>query len=292
MKKTNLIAAALIFAFVISGCSNKKETADQSAVESQTTEQQIVSLNAAVTETLAELGIDGKLVGRDATSIYPQWVADSVKNFGPPWMVGTEALLSVKPDIVFAVSSDLDAEKVKTLENAGVKVVLFEKNKTADDAKKMIATVSEYTKNHDFQYLIDDIDSNLAKVETLKKKPKVLFVYARGPGLMQVAGSGTSADELIRLAGAENAASDLTEMKPLTPEGLVKSNPDVILMFDSGIKSLGGENGLFEVPGMKETNAFKNKAVISMESSLLSELGPRLGQAAYSLNQNLKAYAE
>lgn len=292
MKKTNLIAAALVFAFVISGCSNKKETADQSAVESQTTEQQIVSLNAAVTETLAELGIDGKLVGRDATSIYPQWVADSVKNFGPPWMVGIEALLSAKPDIVFAVSSDLDAEKVKTLENAGVKVVLFEKNKTADDSKKMIATVSEYTKNHDFQYLIDDIDSNLAKVETLKKKPKVLFVYARGPGLMQVAGSGTSADELIRLAGAENAASDLTEMKPLTPEGLVKSNPDVILMFDSGIKSLGGENGLFEVPGMKETNAFKNKAVISMESSLLSELGPRLGQAAYSLNQNLKAYAE
>lgn len=292
MKKTNLIAAALIFAFVISGCSNKNKTADQSAVESQTTEQQIVSLNAAVTETLAELGIDGKLVGRDATSIYPQWVADSVKNFGPPWTVGTEALLSVKPDIVFAISSELDAEKVKTLENAGVKVVLFEKSKTADDAKKMIATVSEYTKNHDFQYLIDGIDSNLAKVETLKKKPKVLFVYARGTGLMQVAGSGTSADELIRLAGAENAASDLTEMKPLTPEGLVKSNPDVILMFDSGIKSLGGENGLFEVPGMKETNAFKNKAVISMESSLLSELGPRLGQAAYSLNQNLKAYAE
>lgn len=292
MKKTNLIAAVLTFAFVISGCSNKNEAADQSAAESQTTEQQIVSLNAAVTETLAELGIDGKLVGRDATSIYPQWVADSVKNFGPPWMVGTEALLSVKPDIVFAVSSDLDPEKVKTLENAGVKVVLFEKSKTADDAKKMIASVSEYTKSHDFQYLIDDIDSNLAKVETLKKKPKVLFVYARGPGLMQVAGSGTSADELIRLAGAENAAADIENMKPLTPEGLVKSNPDVILMFDSGIKSLGGENGLFEVPGMKETNAFKNKAVISMESSLLSELGPRLGQAAYSLNQNLKAYAE
>lgn len=292
MKKTNLIAALLIFAFVISGCSNKNETADQSSVESQTAQQQIVSLNAAVTETLAELGIGGKLAGRDATSIYPQWVADSVKNFGPPWMVGTEALLSVKPDIVFAVSSDLDSEKVKTLENAGVKVVLFEKSKTADDAKKMIATVSEYTKNHDYQYLIDDIDSNLAKVETLKKKPKVLFVYARGPGLMQVAGSGTTADELIRLAGAENAAADLTEMKPLTPEGLVKSNPDVILMFDSGIRSLGGENGLFEVPGMKETNAFKNKAVISMESSLLSELGPRLGQAAYSLNQNLKAYAK
>lgn len=292
MKKTNLIAAVLTFAFVISGCSNKNEPADQTAEKSQTTEQQIVSLNAAVTETLAELGIDGKLVGRDATSIYPQWVADSVKNFGPPWTVGTEALLSVKPDIVFAVSSELDPEKVKTLENAGVKVVLFEKSKTEDDAKNLIATVSEYTKNHDYQYLIDDIDSNLAKVEMLKKKPKVLFVYARGTGLMQVAGSGTSADELIRLAGAENAAADIENMKPLTPEGLVKSNPDVILMFDSGIKSLGGENGLFEVPGMKETNAFKNKAVISMESSLLSELGPRLGQAAYSLNQNLKAYAE
>jgi len=292
MKNTNLIAVALIFAFVISGCSNKNKPTDQIAEKSQPTEQRIVSLNAAVTEILAELGIDGKLVGRDATSVYPQWVADSVKNFGPPWTVGPEALLSVKPDIVFAGSSELDPEKVKTLENAGVKVILIEKSKTADDAKKLIATVSEFTKNHDYQYLIDDIDSNLAKVETLKKKPKVLFVYARGTGLMQVAGSGTSIDELIKLSGAENAAADIENMKPLTPEGLVKNNPDVILMFDSGIKSLGGENGLFDVPGMKETNAFKNKAVISMESSLLSELGPRLGQAAYSLNQNLKTYAK
>src|SRR5690606_5983711 len=106
-------------------------------------------------------------------------------------------------------------------------------------------------------------------------------------GLMQVAGKGTPMAEIIELAGGENAANEFEEMKPLTPEGLVKSNPDVILMFDSGINSLGGSDGLFQIPGMKETNAFKNKAIITMDSSLLSSMGPRIGEAAYQLNQFL-----
>ena len=33
---------------------------------------------------------------------------------------------------------------------------------------------------------------------------------------------------------------DFEDYKPLTPEALIKGNPDVILMFNSGIGSLGG----------------------------------------------------
>lgn len=292
MGKISLICS-IFFVLTIVTTSCKDNTSSNSSNENiESSEKRIVSLNASITEILAELGINGELVGRDATSVYPLWVKDSVKNFGPPWTVSAEALLSIKPDLVFAVNTDFDLEKSKTLEKSGVEVVILDKIISLEDAKKTIIHVAEYTNSHDYERVFDKIDSDLAKVEPFAQKPKVLFVYARGTGLMQVAGRETPMAELIELAGAENATNDFEDMKPLTPEGLVKSNPDVILMFESGINSLGGNEGLFEVPGMKETNAFKNKAVVTMDSSLLSSMGPRIGEAAYLLNQLLKPYAE
>lgn len=289
MKKLNLTGFILLLSVFLFNCKDGNTTLSQEKTEQ---EQRIVSLNATVTEILTELGINGKLVGRDATSVYPQWVKDSVQNFGPPWTVSAEALFSVKPDLVFASNEDLETEKVKILEKAGIKVIVFDKSNNLNDAKKIMKEVSAYTKDKDYQRLIDEINSDLSKIENFEPKPKVLFVYARGTGLMQVAGKGTPMAEIIELAGGENAANEFEEMKPLTPEGLVKSNPDVILMFDSGINSLGGSDGLFQIPGMKETNAFKNKAIITMDSSLLSSMGPRIGEAAYQLNQFLKPYAK
>ncbi|MFA5619374.1 MAG: ABC transporter substrate-binding protein [Weeksellaceae bacterium] len=292
MKKLIVTTGILMASLMMLNCKSSNAPAENPESEPQTEQQRIVSLNATVSEVLAELGMNGELVGRDATSVYPQWIKDSVQNFGPPWLIGAEALLSVKPDIVFAVGSDLNSDKVNTLKDAGVKVVVFDKTTNLEEAKSIIKQVSAYTKNQDYQPLIDKIDADLAKVEAFTNKPKVLFVYARGTGLMQVAGNGTPMAEVIELAGAENAAAEFDDMKELTPESLVQSNPDVILMFDSGMNSLGGVDGLGSVPGMKETNAFKNRALLTMDSSLLSGMGPRLGEAAYQLNQLLKAYAQ
>src|SRR5690606_10051182 len=82
------------------------------------------------------------------------------------------------------------------------------------------------------------------------KKPRVLFIYARGAGTMMVGGKGTQVDKVIELAGAENAAKDFDEYKPLTPEALVAYNPDVLLFFSSGLSSLGEEQGLLQVQGV------------------------------------------
>jgi len=65
----------------------------------------------------------------------------------------------------------------------------------------------------------------------------------------------------------------------------------VILLFNSGLKSLGGVKGLLQIPGVAETNAGKNKAVITMDGALLSGFGPRVGKAAAHLNQLLAPYA-
>jgi len=122
----------------------------------------------------------------------------------------------------------------------------------------------------------------------LTKKPKVLFIYARGAGNLMVAGSGTPLHSMIELAGAENAASALTDFKPLTPEALLTTNPDVILMFDKGLQSLGGVDGLLKIEGIATTNAGKNKKVVTMDGQYLSGFGPRVGDAVVELHNKLQ----
>jgi iron complex transport system substrate-binding protein len=136
--------------------------------------------------------------------------------------------------------------------------------------------------------LIKKLDSDLAQVKKATGTvPKVLFIYARGTGTMMVSGRGTPIEKMIELAGGINATPDFENYKPLTAEALVTANPDVILLFDSGLESLGGTDGLLAVQGIAQTNAGKNSRVIVMDGHLLSGFSPRLGKALQELSQKI-----
>src|SRR5690606_3623027 len=115
------------------------------------------------------------------------------------------------------------------------------------------------------------------------EQPSVLFIYARGTGTMMVAGEDSQVESVIKLAGGKNAVSGFKDFKPLTAESLVKANPDIILLFDSGYESLGGYSGLLNVPGIQETKAGANKNFVAMDGQFLTGFGPRLGQAVTEL---------
>ncbi|MNL67754.1 Hemin-binding periplasmic protein HmuT precursor [compost metagenome] len=91
-------------------------------------------------------------------------------------------------------------------------------------------------------------------------------------------------DAIIRLAGGKNAAQGFSKFKPYTTEALVNANPDIILMFDFGYKSLGGINSILKMPGVMLTNAGKNKKIVEMNGELLINFSARLGEAISELN--------
>ncbi len=93
--------------------------------------------------------------------------------------------------------------------------------------------------------------------------------------------------KMISLSGADNAVNGFPDFKPLTPEALLEANPDVILMFESGVESLEGENGIWSIPGMADTKAGKTKQLVVMDGLYVSRFGPRLGQAVTELNKKL-----
>ena len=65
--------------------------------------------------------------------------------------------------------------------------------------------------------------------------------------------------------------------------------PDVILVMTKGLASVGGVNGLIELPGVAQTPAGKNSRIISVDDSLLLSFGARtpslLTKLADALNE-------
>jgi iron complex transport system substrate-binding protein len=254
------------------------------------TSPKIVSVNGTVSEILAGIGMEGNIIGTDITSNYPATLKSKPK-VGHNRNLSAEGILALQPDIVTGLSTELKPELVAQLKSAGIKLVLFTQTFSADGTRKLIKEVAAaFGKPQKADPLIKKLDSDLAAAAKINKgtKPKVLFIYARGTGTMMVAGEGTQMQQIIEMAGGANAVTGFADFKPLTPEALVAANPDVILLFSSGMDSLGGATGLLNVQGVAQTNAGKNKRFVTMDGELVSSFGPRLGLAVGELAQKIK----
>ncbi|MCW4470403.1 ABC transporter substrate-binding protein [Flavobacterium sp. MFBS3-15] len=286
-KITNFMALAFILLAAVS-CKNEDSKPKNDI-------SRIVSLNGAVTEVIAALGYEKNLVGRDVTSTYPESVKNSekIEDLGHVSRgLSIEALLDLKPTIIFGTEKDMTPDLQSKLKGSGITTIIFKQDFSAPGAKKLIADVAAELNHEDFKALQDKIDTDRQGFTKFEKAPKVLFIYARGANMLMVSGTGTPIEGMIQLAGGANAVTDFADFKPLTPEALIKGNPDVILLFESGAQSVNGIEGVLKIPGVDKTNAGKNKNIITMDGGLLTNFGPRTGEAAKALNQLLSGHAK
>ena len=116
---------------------------------------------------------------------------------------------------------------------------------------------------------------------------RVLFILSAQGGRIMASGQGTAADQIIRMAGAENAIQGINGYKPLTDEAITAAAPDVILTMErgGGSESLNVANEeLLSLPALATAPAARNGAVIRMDGLYLLGFGPRTGKAALELH--------
>lgn len=287
MKKF-ILAASVLMAVYSCKKEMQKPTENATEVSSETpkSNNKIVTLNGGITEIVAALGHEKEIVATDVTSTYPESLKATAKDLGHMRSMTIEPIMTVSPTLILASDKDINPELMGKIKSSGIKTETFKQEFTVDGTKKLIADVAKAIGNTDYQKLNDKIDADLKQVQPITKKPKVLFIYARGNMLM-VSGKNTPMDALIGLAGGQNAVTDFEDFKPLTPEAVVKANPDVLFFFTSGLEGAGGNEGALKMPGVSQTNAGKNKKIIAMDGGLVSGFGPRLGEAAVGLNKLL-----
>ncbi|MDO7874571.1 helical backbone metal receptor [Hymenobacter sp. ASUV-10] len=248
----------------------------------------LVSLSGTISEIVCALGKQSQLVGVDVTSTYPA-ALEKLPKVGHSRNISAEGVLALTPTLVVGTTESLKPEVAEQLRAAGVKVQLFKQEYSVAGTARLINEVAAtFGASAQAPAVIKQLNADLAKVKKPAAAPKVLFIYARGSGTMMVAGTGTQAAKIIELAGGKNAVTDFADFKPLTAEALVAANPDMLLLFDSGLASLGGKAGLLQVPGIAQTTAGKTGRVIEMDGQLLTGFGPRLGQATAELAGKLK----
>lgn len=288
---TRFSLIAFLALAVISCKKEQKTTEEESATANDTVAQteapKIVTLSGAITEIVSALGHKNDIVGVDVTSTFPEGIKESAQDLGHVSSIAVESVMALQPTIVLGSNKEISPELQEKIELSGTKAHFFDQEFSPEGTKKLIGQIATVLQSDKAQELQDKIDADLAKIKALNKTQKILFIYARGANMMMVGGHNTPVHEVIQLAGAENAVAEIDGYKPLTPEALIKGNPDVILLFNSGIASLNGVEGVLKIQGIDKTNAGKNKNVIAMDGGLLASFGPRLGEAALQLNTKL-----
>lgn len=282
MKKISLFFLAVL---LVTSCKNNPTEKEETTKETL----KIVSLNGAITETIAALGKEDNIVGRDVTSTFPKNL--KAKDLGHVRSLTIEPILEVSPNLILASNKDVNPDLNTKIKASKIKTQFINQSYSVAGAKKLIKDVANAIGAENYNALQENITKDIAKLTPIDKKPKVLFIYARGQMLM-VAGTNTPMEALINIAGGENAITEFENFKPLTPESLIEINPDAILMFNSGLKSAGGIDAMLQVSGILQTQAGKNKRILTMDGGLISNFGPRIGKAALELNKLLVESAQ
>ncbi len=288
MKKKVLTLGIVSLSFLAVSCQQEGTFSDDPHTGKTL---RIVSLSGFLTETLYDLGLGDQIIGRDITSVYPEQVS-KVPALGHVTKLNVEAILEMNPDYILAEKEEMEkSTSLGQLKNAGISIIGVESSLYFDNALKASKTLDSHfdigkTKIEELEARIRQ--DSLKLVETLSKfedKPRVLFIYARGAGRLLVGGTHTGAAAIIEKAGGVNALQSFEDYIALMPESLVEAQPDVILMFKSGLASLDGKEGLSQIPGITETPAYKNDRVIAMDGHYLISFSSRVGQAANELAQ-------
>ena len=283
MRKTAIIALVLL----LSGCSQSPVastyTISQDDVRSISlttkaplTVSRVVVLANGVAEIIQSLNAQSIIVGRDISSTEDSLADIPIVTSGH--QVLPEKVIALKPELVLIDASTGPKAAIETIKAAGISVVETPESWSLQDLPiKVRAAGKAIGAQEQAEELVKQINQSLNAAE-VKNSPRVAFLYLRGTSSVYlIGGAGSGADSLLTAIGAIDVGAQTLDrpFNTLTAESLAALNPDVILVMSKGLESVGGIEGLLKLPGVAQTRAGKNSAVIDVDDSLLLSFGPR-----------------
>jgi iron complex transport system substrate-binding protein len=249
----------------------------------------IVAIGGDVTEILYELGLGANIVAVDTTSQYPPEALRDKASVGYMRALSAEGVLSTGGTVIVASAGAGPPEAVRALKSASIPYVeIADDPSAAGLVEKVLAVARVVGRESEGERVARRIRDGLARLETararLSEHRKVLFALAVQGGRMVVGGRGSSADAMLHLAGAENAADSLSGYKPISDEGLVQMAPDVILVMRRDGSSL---DQLAAVKAVAATPAGARGQLREVDALSLLGFGPRTPAALYDLMLDL-----
>ncbi|OUR64256.1 ABC transporter substrate-binding protein [Methylophaga sp. 42_25_T18] len=246
--------------------------------------QRIITLAPSITETAFALGLGKKIVAVTDYCDYPAATQDlpKVGGFINP---NLEAIVGLQPDLVILLAEH--QKIVEQLHQLNIATFVVDNN-TLAGIQHSIQQIAERT-NHQAQaaQLLNIIQDKIDRIDNKTKglaKPKVMLAMGHSIGDNQmssvyIAGKNDFYDDLISLAGGQNAYQDKRLKVPtLSAEGILKLNPDIILdIFPEA------DDHDYDLESVKQqwrsldlVNAVKNEKIYIIEQGYATIPGPRI----------------
>jgi iron complex transport system substrate-binding protein len=250
----------------------------------------LVAIGGSLTEIVYALGEENRLVARDSTALYPE-AALQLPDIGYMRQLSPEGVLSVNPSALLVLEGSGPPEALDVLSRASVEQVTVPEGYSADGIIEKVRIVGAALGVPDKAAKLEaelDIQLKAAEAATagMTQKQRVLFILSLEAGKVMASGTGTAADGIIHMAGAENAITAYQGYKTLTDEALIEAAPDVILMMTREGTAITDDE-LFSQPGIALTPAGKSRKVIRIEGAYLLGFGPRTAAAVEELASDL-----
>lgn len=235
--------------------------------------EKLVSIGGDVTEIVYALGAGNEMVARDSTSLRPQEVL-ALPDVGYMRQLNTEGILSMHPSLVLSSELAEPSLVLKQLEQNGVKVVRVPGTPSADIVPDKIEVIAAaLNRQAEGEKLIATYRSQISAIQHDALPVKMLFVMSHGGMSSMAAGQNTAADAMITSVGAKNAMQGFSRYRPLSQEGVIAGAPDILLLTADGVKTLGGMDQVWKLPGVAMTPAGKNKRVLVIDDMSLLGFG-------------------
>jgi iron complex transport system substrate-binding protein len=193
--------------------------------------ERVVSLNPSLTEMLLALDAVESLVGVDAYSAQLQPEVRDLPRVGGLFNPSLEAVVSLQPDLVVMVPGARQRDLAERLDALGVRVLELP-NISLDQVLGSLDALGRHVgRRAEAAAQIETIRSAWREIEQqVSGRPRVRAVLVLQRDPLYLVGRGSFIDDMLRVAGGENAAAVFDEPYPrVAMEWLIDAAPEVIL---------------------------------------------------------------
>ncbi|MGD9109485.1 MAG: helical backbone metal receptor [Phycisphaerales bacterium] len=294
MKKLPYIIFGIVASIIVIAVFFKYRTQLQAGfdenqqLEKNKPPQRIVSLAPNITEILFALGLGDKVIAVSNDCDYPAAALEKNK-VGPYWQPNTESVISCRPDLVITLQTKSEHQKsiLNSLKRMRFNVLPL-KLETIEELLAAIKIVGSATdcrqRAEELAKNISERLNNLEQALSSTDKVKVMWVVQVEP--LRVAGRNTFINELIELAGGENAVGPTIAQYPsLSSEDVLICGAQVIIQSAMGTDDILNQQQASETfwGKFKALPAVKNNRIYVIEPDTTLRLGPRLPQGAETI---------
>lgn len=255
-------------------------------------QERILSIGGDVTEIIYALNAEQQLIGRDSTSEVPEQ-AKKLPDVGYMRQLNTEGILALKPTRIIATQIAQPTIVLEQVKATGVKVDQVPFNYSAESVLAKIETIGKLVnREKEASALAKQFEAEMNAVNRTPVETKILFILNHAGMNQMVAGANTVADSAIKLIGAKNAMGNAARFVPISQEGVIAANPDLLVLTRLGLERLGSVDKIWTLPGVAHTTAGKKKQYVVVEDIAFMSFGLGIPKELQKIRQAVEKVSQ